>query len=500
MGSSLTSRKLRVLLVEDSEDDGELTLAALAEGGIEVAGRRVDHAQAMADALAAERWDVVISDYNLPGFDAMAALALLRQSGQDIPFIVVSGCIGEETAVSMMKAGAHDFVMKGNLARLAPAIERELRDAAVREERRKAKDALHASEKLVRDITLMLGEGIFVLDQHGHLIFMNPEAERLLGWTEMDLFGKNAHEIIHRRKADGSPYPLADCPVLDAVARGGTVRTEDDVFVRRDGTIFPVSYVSTPIMEGGQVFASVTAFQDITPRKQAERELEESRAQLRELSAFLQSVREDERIRIARELHDELGQVLTALKMDLAWLGSRFLPDQTPLIEKAKAMSGLIDSTVEAVYRIAEDLRPVMLDDLGLVPAIEWLIQQFQNRTGIESELSIDGEDLAVSGQIATCVFRILQEALTNVSRHAEASKVVASLKATADEIVLEVRDNGKGMSFEQERKRKSYGLIGIRERTYMVGGAMDIASTPGAGTVLEVSIPRKSAQQEASR
>jgi two-component system sensor histidine kinase UhpB len=500
MGTGLNMGKLRVLLVEDSADDAELTLSALAEGGFEVASRLVDSAQAMEDALSAQTWDVVISDYNLPGFDAMAALALLRRSGSDIPFIVVSGCIGEETAVAMMKAGAQDFVMKGNLARLAPAIERELRETAVREERRKAEDALRASEKLVRDITLMMGEGIFVLDQHGYLIFMNREAERLLGWTEMDLFGTKAHQVIHCRKGDGSPFPDGECPVLAEVARGGTVRLEDDVFVRKDGTIFPVSYVTTPIMENGRVFASVTAFQDITRRKLAERELEESRAQLRELSAFLQSVREDERTRIARELHDELGQVMTALKMDLAWMGSRLSPDQKPLVDKTKAMSGLIDLTVEAVYRIAEDLRPVMLDDLGLVPAVEWLVQQFQERTGIESELSIEGEGLAVGGQIATAVFRILQEALTNASRHAEASKVVARLRGTPDEIILEVRDNGRGMSFEQDRKRKSYGLIGIRERTYMLGGNMDIASAPGAGTVLEIRIPRGMMSQEASR
>jgi two-component system sensor histidine kinase UhpB len=495
---------LRVLLVEDSRDDADLILFALDESGFDIVSARVETEAGMREALQSAGWDVVISDFNLPRFDTRAALALLRETDADIPFIIVSGCIGEESAVALMKEGASDFVMKDKLARLAPAIERELRDAATRREHRRAQEALRENEKLLREITGTLGEGIYVLNAGGALVFMNPEAERLLGWTEQELAARNVHDTIHARKLDGTLLPASECGTLRVMRDGGIYRTDDDVFLRKDGSLMPVSFVATSIMENGKAVASVTAFQDISQRKQAERELLESRMQLRELSAHLQSVREEERTRIAREMHDELGQMLTGVKLDASWLINQLDEHSPGVMKKAEAMSRLIDDTLNAMRRIAADLRPVMLDDLGLVAAVEWLTEEFSERTGIEVELVMGREqckkpcdwecslqwDGNLSADLATAAFRIVQECLTNVARHAEAGQVLVSLLCLEGYLLLQVSDDGKGIPADNGAKPDSYGVIGMRERAHALGGALNLSSIPGEGTTVEALIP----------
>jgi signal transduction histidine kinase len=216
---------------------------------------------------------------------------------------------------------------------------------------------------------------------------------------------------------------------------------------------------------------------------------------LRELSMFLQTVREEERKRIARELHDELGQALTALKIDLDWLEARCGNTEARVAEKFRAMKNLLGKTVESVRSIAEDLRPGMLDDLGLAAAIEWQAEKFQERNNIQCELRMNRDEFELDDRVATSVFRIVQEALTNVVRHAAASKVFVVLEQRADEIHLEISDDGKG--FQAGPKKRSYGLLGIRERVNMLGGSVDIHSQPAAGTTVRASIPLHGREQE---
>ncbi len=198
---------LRLLHIEDRQDDADLIRIDLEAAGYDVASRRVETAAEMKEALPAQNWDVIICDYNLPTFDALRALAILRESGQDIPFIIVSSHIGEEAAVALMKAGAHDYVMKDHLARLAPAIEREVNEAMERRRRRRAEETSKQHEKLLREITSAVGEGLLVQDMEGKLLFMNPEAERLLGWSERELVLRDVHATIHAQRPDGSPLP-----------------------------------------------------------------------------------------------------------------------------------------------------------------------------------------------------------------------------------------------------------------------------------------------------
>lgn len=489
-------KPLRVLLVEDSKDDADLILFELNEGGFDTVCERVETETAMRAAMTGGSWDVVLSDFNLPQFSSRKALAVLREADADVPFIIVSGCIGEESAIALMKEGVSDFVMKDKLARLIPVIERELREAAMRREHRMTQEMLRTNEKLLNGITSSLGEGIYVLNAGGELVFMNPEAERLLGWTEVELLGKDVHQIFHSQNPDGTPLAESDCGVHGVLRDGSVYKTDDEVFVRKDGSLVPVSYVATAIMEEGKAVAAVTVFQDISQRKQAEWDLLESRKQLRELSSYLQTVREEERTRIARELHDELGQMLTGVKLDAMWLATRLSAEKPGIVSKIASMSQLIDETLDAMRRVAADLRPVMLDDLGLVAAIEWLTEEFGKRTGISIRLELDGEqgqgDYDLDAEVATAAFRIAQECLTNVARHAQAGHVLVSLKCVDGKIMLRVSDDGKGMPAANEYKRNSYGVIGMRERAHGLGGTLNFSSIPGEGTSVEVVLPIK--------
>lgn len=492
---------LRVLLVEDSRDDADMLLLEMRQAGFGLTSKRVDTEPAMRKAMKDRKWDIVISDFNLPRFGAREALAVLREADPDIPFVIVSGCIDEEVAIALMKQGASDFVMKDRLARLAPVIERELQDATLRREHRRAQEALRANEKLLKEITSSLGEGIYVLNEGGKLIFMNPEAERLLGWAESELLGRSVHNIIHPQNPDGTPLAESDCGVLGVLRDGNVYRTDDEVFARKDGSLIPVSYISTAIIEGGKTTAAVTAFQDISQRKQAERDLLESRRQLRDLSSYLQTVREEERTRIARELHDELGQMLTGVKLDAMWLTKHLSKERRNVVDKIASMSQLIDETLDAMRRVAADLRPVMLDDLGLAAAAEWLTEEFARRSGIGIRLEIDVEQgkcdchggiCDLDADVATAAFRIVQECLTNIARHAQAEHVLVYLKCMGGKLIMRISDDGNGMAASNDNRRNSYGIIGMRERAHGLGGTMNFSSIPGKGTCVEVILPVK--------
>ncbi len=225
-------------------------------------------------------------------------------------------------------------------------------------------------------------------------------------------------------------------------------------------------------------------------------QLRAGREQLRDLAGYLQAAREEERTRIAREIHDEFGQALTALKMDLAWLTKRLPAGKLSLAEKASVMSGLIDDTIQTVRHVATELRPGLLDDLGLAAAIEWQAQEFAERTEIACELLVSDEEIALNRDLATAVFRILQETLTNVARHAGATEVRVELEVNPDELVLVVRDNGEGITESQASDSGSLGLIGMRERARSWGGNVTFEGAPGQGTTVTVCMPRSNPEE----
>ena len=239
-----------------------------------------------------------------------------------------------------------------------------------------------------------------------------------------------------------------------------------------------------------QIAGAIVNAQLFVERKQTEEQLRSSKEQLRALSAHLQSIREEERTLIAREIHDELGQELTGLKMDLSWLIKRLSAGQEQLVKKVESMLKLIDTTIQSVRRISTKLRPGVLDDLGLTAAIEWQAQDFQTRTMIQCEFRSNLKEVDLDRDRSTTIFRILQETLTNVARHASATRVNIYLNEAAASLVLIVVDNGRGITEKEILDAKSLGLLGMRERALVFGGEVKISGAPGKGTTITLKIP----------
>lgn len=365
-------------------------------------------------------------------------------------------------------------------------------------ERRQAEENL---ERLNRHHQLVLnsaGEGIYGTDRDGRTTFINPAGAKMLGWDVADLIGCPMHEVIHHSYSDGSPCPREVCPMMAGVEEGRLVHTDRDVFWRKDGTNFPVEYVSTPIRERGEVVGVVVVFKDTTERKRAEAQLQDSLTRLRTLSRRMEGIREEERTRIARELHDELGVGLTCLKIDLSRLGHLLgdklgTSDGSTVDERIKSMKEQVDGTIASVQRIVAELRPGVLDDLGLVAAIEWQCRDFQRRTGIVCTCTFSHEDLQLDREQATAVFRICQEALTNVARHADATTVLVALEEREGTVRLQVCDNGRGIPEEKLSHPKSFGLQGMRERAGLLGGDLTIEPGLKGGTTIGLCLPRVS-------
>jgi len=350
--------QLRVLCLEDQEVDYLITMAHLRQGGIDADALRVDSEAAFRAALE-EPWDVILSDYNLPGFSGLKALEILRHSDQLMPFILVSGEIGEQVAVQAMLNGANDYLLKDNLARLVPAM-------------------LHAMESV--------------------------EAQRAKIESELAL---------------------------------------------------------------GQ-----------------------SEQRLREQVQHLQASVEAERAAIAREIHDDVGGSLTALKFDLEWI-ERHANDPR-VAQRAQAAAELVMVAIESSKRIMHNLRPAILEQ-GLIAALQWMTQRFEKRNGVLTSFSRNRDELPpLPDGVALAAYRTAQEALTNVSKHAFATRVSVDLTVAGKVMSLEVTDNGRGLSQEDLAKARSFGIRGLRERAAQVGGWVELASGPG-GTTLILSVPLES-------
>ncbi|MBA2610515.1 MAG: CHASE domain-containing protein [Bacteroidetes bacterium] len=231
-------------------------------------------------------------------------------------------------------------------------------------------------------------------------------------------------------------------------------------------------------------------YTDISRRKAAEEKNVKTTEQLRQLTSHLQNIREEERTRIAREIHDELGQQLTALKMDASWISKKLITDDKPITEKLSSMIGLIDSTVKTVRRISSDLRPGILDDLGLIPALEWQGAEYEKRTGINWRFHSNLNDIPLDRNVSTNVFRIFQEAFTNIMRHAGATEIETSVEKRNENLILTIKDNGQGFDVDKSRKKNSWGIIGMKERATLMNGELIIESEKLKGTIVTLKVP----------
>ena len=357
--------------------------------------------------------------------------------------------------------------------------ERAGRDAAQR--------ALAAARERVEAVVDSAMDAIITVDERQRVVLFNAAAEQVFRWPRAEALGaplgtfiperfRAGHEELVRRFGESG----------DTTRRMGRARVVAGL--RRDGEEFPIEASISRTGEPGERFYTVI-LRDVTERVRNEEALARSQDEIKQLAVALSTAREQEKSRIARELHDELGQSLTALKIDAGWLRDHAAASPEAQAKLA-SMQGLLDHTVAAARRISADLRPLMLDDLGLTAAAEWLAHSFTERTGIACELVIGGGDLDLPDPYATAIFRVLQESLTNVAKHARATQVEVTLEREADEAVLTVSDDGAGFSPGQERRPGSFGLIGLRERAYIVGGKVKVESAPGRGTAVELRVP----------
>jgi PAS domain S-box-containing protein len=365
-------------------------------------------------------------------------------------------------------------------------IELELQN----EELRRAHLELQVARDRYADLFNFAPVGYFTLDVNGAIVEANLTGAALLNVPRSSLIGTSLAHFV--AKEDWAKYAVYRVQL-------GQSREPQRVeikLVRQADAPFHAQLAGVAAYDQeGSFIQSRIAVSDISERVQAEAALHESERlarsteQLRELSARLQSVREEERTHLARVIHDELGQALTGLKMDVAWLQSHLDSPQPALLAKTQAMSDLIDTTVQTVRRISTELRPGLLD-LSLVATIEWQLQEFQNRSGIQGKFICAPEETTLDPDGATTVFRIFQEILTNVARHAQATEVEVILEESASFLTLQVRDNGRGISESEINSPKSIGLLGMRERARLRSGGVQFQGRPGQGTTVTVRLP----------
>ena len=481
---------LRVLLVEDCEDDATLIERELTRGGYKPLINRVDSPSAMTAALRDRTWDLVLSDWNLPQFSALFALEILKCKGLDLPFIIVSGAIDEETVIAGMKAGAHDYVMKSNLVRLVPTIQRELKEAGERLARKRADAAVANGEERLKLVTRATNDAIWDWDLTNQAFWWGEGLQTLI--CQQDYEQQRGIESWYSRL-----HPEEKEGVI--TARFAAINGAKEKFLnhyrfrRTDGSYAYVLDRGFVLRnEAGRAVRVIGALIDLTEQKRAEEDIAAAYDRLRDLTLRLERTKEDERKRIARELHDEFGQLLTGLKLDLSSLGKQLL--QPDLIEKLDSIVALVDDSIQAVRKVASSLRPSILDDLGLVPALQWQAREFEERVGIQCEtmLSRDLSQRELDPDRSTALFRIAQELLTNVMRHAQASHVQLVLREEFDGLLLEVSDNGIGIMEHDHVNPTTLGLRGMQERVALFGGRLDIHGATDKGTTVQAWIPNQ--------
>lgn len=443
----MVEQKSGRLLVVDDEVQLLNTLCDLfSEWGYEAAGY-VSGKDAL-EVLKKQKFDLLLVDLVMPEMDGLELLQAALEESPGLVCIIITGKGTIDSAVEAMKLGAFDYVLKPlDFDMLKQCLYRAIKVRHLRE-----------AEEKYRSIFENAIGGIYQITPDGRYITANLALANIFGYGSLSELTTNLTDFGRQLYVD----PDQREEFIRLVQENDPVLGFESQVYRKDGSKMWISENAVAVHDaGGRLLYYQGIVENITERKRAEEELKSSREQLRNLTAHLQSVREKERMNIAREIHDELGQALTALNMDLFWLNNKLPEDQRYLREKVKSMSELVDGTIKTVQRISAELRPGLLDDLGLAAAIEWQAREFQNRSGIKCKVTLHPEDIILSQDISVTIFRIFQEALTNTVRHADATWVKASLSEKSDKIELEVRDNGKGITEEQINPKNAF-TIGI--------------------------------------
>ena len=354
-------------------------------------------------------------------------------------------------------------------------------------DRKQIEEALFKSESKYRTVVENIHESLVIEDINGKLVYANSEFSRIFGYA--------ADEIVKLTMKDyTSPESYDDVIERHSKRMKGIPVAQEFVYkgLRKDGTELWIEARVSILMENGKIVGTQSLERDITERRKAEEKIKATNEQLHQLTAHLQNVREEERKRIGREIHDELGQQITAIRMDVAWVDKKTPDEITAVKSKLKNIMALLDGSNESVRKILNELRPGILEDYVLRDALEWQSQQFTENTGIPVAFAASEKDTKLPEQIATCIFRVYQESLTNIMRYAEAGKVVTSLNIDDGSVFLTVEDDGKGFDTSMVTDKKTFGILGMKERVLSLNGEFHLVSTPGKGTKINISLPYK--------
>ncbi|MDR2000257.1 MAG: histidine kinase [Zoogloeaceae bacterium] len=478
-----------------------LILAAAAAEAAQVAARferatysLVTDASGLHNALRGGPWDAVLYLDALDDLSPVQAIRSFRNLSVDLPFVVIADPADGNFAGRMMRLGAHDVIFRDRMGRLAPAVEREVREARYRADQRATLAMVQNSDLRFRGLADSLPGMVFHLQRSSdgsyRFLYVSEGSERL--------FGIRQHQLLTSPKKFFEAFDTDDRRALEtALAQSATAGTPLDWSGRLRGRSRGGRWVelrSAPKRNDDSGHGIVNwqgIATNITAVKETEAALRASREQLSELSFHLEAAREQERERIARDIHDELGSLLVRLKIEATLLTGK-LPTEPPLLrDKARSIESLLDQAMAAASRVARELRPGILKEFGLPAAIESLAEDFAQHFDIACRVHCD-DDLDPDPDTSLALFRIVQETLTNVAKHAHASLAVVRLKREKGGIVLELRDNGRGISEADMAKPKSFGLRGIRERVHSLSGEFAINAGEHGGTHIRLRVPER--------
>ena len=464
-----------ILVVDDTPTNIKLMQSILVPAGYEVITAS-NGPSALVLAQSAQP-QLILLDVKMPGMDGHAVCSQLKAnaSTRHIPVIFVTSVDDAESETRGFSLGAADYITKP--IQVPVVLARVKAHMALYSQRRRL-------EGMFRDVMEFAPDAFILADMQGSILHVNARTEQLFGYRREELIGRQKSTFIPPRlhpelahfRASSIQQPLGGMTSISLQC------------LRKNGSEFPCDInLSTLETNRGRLLMAVV--RDISAHQQAEQALSESQQRLRELAAQTEAMREEERKHIAREVHDELGQVLTALRMDMSLLGMRYGSENPALLDKLSGMKGLIDRAIQGVRNVAVNLRPAALD-MGLVPAIEWLCSEFTERTTVPCKLHTLEENISLDETRHVVLFRIAQESLTNILRYAQASQVDVSIGHHGPALRLEVRDNGCGFDTTKITEMKSFGLLGMRERALALGGELEILSLPAQGTRIRVTIP----------
>ena len=479
----LLGRPLRALILEDDPWDAELVVATLRRAASDLKFEVLESSAHFRQRLEEADFDIILADYNLGGWSAIDALEILRQSGKGIPLVVVTGALGDDAAVECVRRGAADYVLKDRLERLPVAVDRAVRRKAYADEVARQQEQIRRAKEEWELTFNTVPDPVLLLDDQFHIRYANRATAELVGVEAAQLTDKPCHEVVH-----GLSGPLPDCPYERMLATGKEQRA--DIVDTRLGKIFDAT--ASPLFDSsGKMRGCVEVLRDITDRQRAE-------DSHRQLSVQLLRAQDEERRRIAQELHDSTAQNLAALAMNLAGMNveAGSLDPQTR--EVLSESIQLANRCMQEIRDFSYLLHPPTLDEYGLASALQWYAEGFGRRSGIQVDLDLPDGLRRLPRDAETALFRVVQECLTNVQRHSGSPIVRIRIVQEPETLVLEVADEGRGLptaaqEMGQTASRIGLGLMGMKERMRHLGGHFEVKSG-SLGSTIRVSLPLREA------